>query len=136
MYDHIDPDEISDERRRELEAAFGKDTVENGELIELEVAKLKPVDEPEPPASFAEVDDVDSDARVEEGDVVTVRFVNGNEWTGECTQTTDESYMHRFRLEGDDPHDEYDTIPKSFQYEDFITTDRGFNVDLINIEKP
>lgn len=133
MYDEIDSDDLSAEEEFELKAAFGEEAVENGDIVRLDTDKLEPVDEPEPPTSFAEVDDVESDARVEEGDTVTVRFVNGNEWTGECTQTTDDSPVYRFRLEGDDPRGEYETICKSFQYKDFITTERGFNVDLVSI---
>lgn len=129
----LDTDDLSGEAQYELEAAFGRDAVENGNVIELDTDDLDPVDPDEPPASFAEVDDVDSDHKVTEGDEVTVRLMSGDVWSGVCTKTTDESYMHRFRLEGDDPRGEYDTIPKSFQYEDFVVTERGITHELVSI---
>lgn len=128
----VNPDEISGEEEYELKAAFGEEAVDNGEIIELEPEKDLVPSTASLPRSFADVDEVETDRTVEVGDVVTVRFTTGMEFTGECTSTRD----YGFTIEGEDPRGEYDTIPKILSYEDFEGEDEpGLFVELLSIEE-
>ena len=43
MAKQVNPDDLSGEERFEMEAAFGRDAVENGDVVRLEESDLKPV---------------------------------------------------------------------------------------------
>lgn len=118
MVREIDRDSLSAEQQYELDAAFGPDTT----VVTLEESDLEPVDEPHP------ADQVDFE-RLNEGDVITVRFMSGTVYEGVIKNSREYSFST-------DPVDD-DGVPKIMSYRDFLGSkdEPGITHEMLNIER-
>ena len=117
MFQELNLDEMPPEQVFELEAAYGKEAVENGDIVQIDTDQLEPVETPK--YRLAEV--------LEEGDWVTIQHRGGNVTSGPVEDVDTVGFTI-------DPKNR--TAAGYFGYGDFVcegTDDRGVVNEIIDI---
>lgn len=117
MYDELTEDDVSAEQKVEIEAAYGEDALENGDVVEIDTDALEPAESPE----FVLPGVLQPD------DWVTIQHKGGNVTTGPVTEVDSVGFTM-------DPRNR--TTSGYFGYGDFVcegTDERGVVNELLDI---